>query len=323
MKILRISLLLAVFAFLALPSERAESSSAAATAGELIAAVNAIRIQNGLNPVEPDPILMAIAQNQANYIASIQSGSHYDASGGQERERAEAAGFSVAAAGGWIDECWSAAQTSTPVETMIYNSWSDAVHWGIVTYPGAKFAGAGVAEANGLTYYVLDMAGEYVGSDYGGGAASTIPTTAVTAQVAPVKIATPQADGSIIHIVEIGQAPWSIAAAYDITVDELIALNNLGKNPVIFEGQKLIIRPAYTPTPSPTATLTPRPPTRTPIPPQTPQPVATQEEKNEGAFLNVDRSTMGLVLILLCGAGLALMIIGTISRDKKPPSKKE
>jgi len=115
----------------------------------------------------------------------------------------------------------------------------------------------------------------------------------------------------------------SIAAAYDITVDELIALNNLGKTPVIFEGQKLIIRPAYTPTPSPTATLTPRPPTRTPIPPQTPQPVATQEEKNEGAFLNVDRSTMGLVLILLCGAGLALMIIGTISRDKQPPSKKE
>lgn len=74
MKILRISLLLAVFAFTALPSRRAESSSAAATAGELIAAVNAIRIQNGLNPVEPDPILMAIAQNQANYIASIQGG---------------------------------------------------------------------------------------------------------------------------------------------------------------------------------------------------------------------------------------------------------
>lgn len=318
---IRIFLLLAVLGLLAIPHARVNS---AATSGDLIAVINGIRALNGLDPVEPDPILMAVAQNHANYIASIQSGSHFDANGGQERDRAEAAGFSVDAAGGWIDECWAAARTDTPVETMVYNSWSDFDHWYQITNPGAKLVGAGVAESGGLTYYILNLAGSYDGAAHtGGGAASTIPTTAVKAQVAPVQLATPEPDGSIVHTVETGQAPWSIAAAYDITLDQLVALNNLGKNPVIYVGQKLIIQPAATPTPTPTVTLTPRPPTRTPIPAQTAQPVATQEPETGGALLNLDRSTLGLILILICGAGLALMVIGTISKDKNSSGKEE
>ena len=322
MKKFRIFLLIAVFASLALPRS---SVSSAANSYDLIAIINSIRAQNGLDAVEADPILMTIAQNHANYIASIQSGGHIDANGGQERDRAEAAGFSVAAAGGWIDECWAAARNDTPIETMIYNSWSDFDHWYQITNPGAKFVGAGVAESGGLTYYILDLAGSYDGAAHNGGAASTIPTTAVTAQVAPVQLATPEADGSIIHTVKTGQAPWSIAAAYDIPLDQLVALNNLGDNPVIYVGQKLIIQPAYTPTPSPTATLTPRPPTRTPIPAQTAQPVATQKTSagNSRSILNMNRSTMGLILILVCGAGLALMVVGTVTRDKKPPKPKK
>ena len=323
MKKIRILLLLAVFTIMAVP--QAKVLSAAPSPYDLIASVNTIRAQNGLDPVEPNGILMTIAQNHANYIASIQSGGHVDASGGQERDRALAAGFSVDAAGGWIDESWAAANSATSIDIMIYNSWSDPVHWGILVYPGAKFVGAGVAESGGLTYYVLDMAGDYVGADYASGLASTIPTNAVTAQVAPVQMATPGTDGSIIHIVKVGQAPWSIAAAYDITVDQLVAMNNLGTNPVIYVGQDLLIQLAYTPTPSPTATLTPRPPTRTPIPAQTAQPVETQKANDQSgtSIFNMDRRTMGLALILICGVGLALMVIGTVSRDKQPPKKEE
>ena len=83
---IRIFLLLAVLGILAIPFARVSS---AATSGDLIAVINGIRAINGLDPVEPDPILMAVAQNHANYIASIQSGSHFDANGGQERDRAE------------------------------------------------------------------------------------------------------------------------------------------------------------------------------------------------------------------------------------------
>lgn len=318
---MRIFLLFAVFTLLAIPNTR--TFSAAASPYDLLAVINSIRAQNGLEPVSADPILMSVAQNHAIYISNNPGAGHIDASGGQERDRAEAAGFSVAAAGGWIDECWAAARNGTPVETMVYNSWSDFSHWYQITNPGSKFAGAGVAESGGLTYYILVSAGSYDGSGHTGGAASTIPSTAVTAQVAPVRLASPEVDGSIIHTVSIGQAPWSIAAAYDIPVDQLIALNNLGTNPVIFVGQKLIIQQGYTPTPSPTTTLTPRPPTRTPIPAQTAQPVATQESGNNriGSILNMNRSTMGLILVLICGAGLALMVIGTVKREK-PSSKK-
>lgn len=322
----RIFLLLAVLGLLALPMSQVHSAAAAPSPYDLIAAVNAIRAQNGLNAVEPDGILMTIAQNQAEYNALVPGAGHYDANGGQEKDRALAAGFPLAEVGGWIDECWAAARSTTSISEMIASAWSDAVHWGILVHPGAKFVGAGVVESEGMTYYILDMAGSYTGSgNTGGGVASTIPTTAVTAQVAPVQVATPAEDGSLLHTVKIGQAPWSIAAAYDITVEQLVALNNLGDNPVIYVGQELIIQPAATPTPSPTATLTPRPPTRTPIPAQTAQPVVTQTSEVEGggALLNMDRRTMGLILILICGAGLALMVIGTISRDKQPPKKEE
>jgi LysM repeat protein len=316
---IRLFLLFAVFTVLVIPNTR--SFSAAASPYDLLAVINSIRAANGLEPVSSDPILMSVAQNHATYISQNPGAGHFDANGGQERDRAEAAGFSVTAAGGWIDECWAAARNDTPVETMVYNSWSDFDHWYQITNPGAKFAGAGVVESDGMTYYILNLAGSYDGASHTGGAASTIPSTAVTVQVAPMKLATPEADGSIIHTVSIGQAPWSIAAAYDITVDQLIALNSLGTNPVIFEGQKLIIQPGYTPTPSPTATLTPRPPTRTPIPAQTAQPVATQESTGSGSIFNMNRSTMGLVLVLICGAGLALMVIGTVKREK-PTAKK-
>jgi len=194
-----------------------------------------------------------------------------------------------------------------------------------MVYPGAKYAGVGITEVDGFDYYILDMAGAYSESNPSSGVASTIPTTAVTAQVAPVQVATPDAEGKIIHVVKNLQTLWGIAVAYDITIDQIKTANGL-KTDTIFTGQELVIQAAYTPTPSPTATLTPRPPTRTPIPQQTAQPVGTAVEKgkvNNGAksILNMDRKTMGLALILICGIGLALMIIGTASKDKKPPKQ--
>ena len=67
-------------------------------------------------------------------------------------------------------------------------------------------------------------------------------------------------------------------------------------------------------------------PVGTPIPQQTAQPIATVQEQAKGSsgakpILNMDRKTMGLALILICGVGLALMIIGIASKDKKPPKK--
>jgi len=187
--------------------------------------------------------------------------------------------------------------------------------------------GAGVSQsAGGAIYFILDVGVSYGSGGSGASVSSTIPTTAVTAQVALVQVATPRADGTIVHIVGSGQALWNIAAAYDVSVDQLKDLNNLNSD-IITTGQEILVQVAPTATDTPPATETPRPPTRTPIPAQTAQAVETQTQENgedDKAVLGMDRQTMGLALILICGAGLALVVLGTMSKDKnkrKPPKQ--
>jgi hypothetical protein len=68
------------------------------------------------------------------------------------------------------------------------------------------------------------------------------------------------------------------------------------------------------------------------VPAQTAQVVETPAANdnnggsNDGGILGMDRQTMGLVLILICGAGLALVVLGSMNRDKgkgKQPPKPE
>ena len=333
MKKIRLLLLMAVFCSLVLP--KAEVRSAAPSPYDVIAAVNALRAGRGLTALEIDGSLMAAAQGQSDYLGSNYGTNfpswdqgHIGAGGTSARDRAVAAGYPLAA-GMNVVENWAGGNNSTPLSDVIYSYWSDPVHMSTMITADGVSIGAGVTEGDGYVYYILDVAVKYGsgGSDTGGGVASTIPTTAVTAQVALVQVATPNADGRIVHVVKNLQALWNIAIAYDVTVDQIKAVNGL-KTDTIFTGQELVIQAAYTPTPSPTATLTPRPPTRTPIPQQTAQPVATVQEGNKGnngmgSIFNMDRKTIGVILILICGAGLALMIIGSAGKGKKPPPKED
>jgi LysM repeat protein len=323
MKKIHIFLLLAVLIVLTIP--QTQVFSAAPSAYNLIAEVNALRSANGLAELEVNNALMAAAQGQSDYLAATYGVSppswdmgHVGAGGTKAIDRAIAAGY-VVPAGGYVHENWAAARESEPVSTIVYDMWSDASHWNQMLYADSTVVGAGISEVNGMVYYILNMGGVYGSSGATGGVASTIPTAAVTQRVAPVQVAKPNEDGSIIHVVKQGEALWSIAAAYDVTVDQIQSLNNLSENAYIYVGDELIVRSGYTPTPSPTITLTPRPPTRTPVPPQTAQPIATQEEEavTASGFLGLDRQTMGLALILICGAGLALVVIGMSSKGKK------
>ena len=175
---------------------------------------------------------------------------------------------------------------------------------------------------------MLNVAVEYGSGSASAGVSSIVPTTAVTAPVALVQVATPLADGTIIHVVDTGQALWNIAAAYDVTVDQLKDLNNLSGD-IINVGQEIVIQVASTATPTPAATGTLRAPTRTPVPAQTVQAVSSPEDDStsgdNGDFLGFDSQTMGLALILICGVGLALIIVGNMKKNKskseneKPP----
>ncbi|MCC7358577.1 MAG: LysM peptidoglycan-binding domain-containing protein [Anaerolineales bacterium] len=73
---------------------------------------------------------------------------------------------------------------------------------------------------------------------------------------------TPDADGNIIYVVQAGDALWSIAARFGLTVDELKAMNGLTSD-IISIGQKLIVATS-TPSASPTPTVDPNQPTADP-----------------------------------------------------------
>lgn len=97
--------------------------------------------------------------------------------------------------------------------------------------------------------------------------ATDIPRTATpTATLMPTAppTATPTPIPPETYVVQAGDLLSTIAQAYDITVSELKAYNNIDSD-IIVAGQSLLIPPS-TPTPGPTPTSRPGEPTQTPSP---------------------------------------------------------
>lgn len=293
---------------------------------DLIAAVNALRANYGLGALEVDSSLMIAAKVQSDYLASIGgtniSDGHLGAGGTYAYDRAAAAGYPLPQ-GVDVVECWAWANSSQPLSYIINTLWGDKAHMDVMLHPYGKHVGAGVTEKDGNVYYILDVSTVW-GVSIGNNVNTTpvnVPTKSTTPQVVPVIVATPKADGSISHVVQPGQALWSIAIAYGVTVEQLRQLNNFSASSTnIYAGETLLIRPAFTPTALPSATPTLRQPTRTPVPAQiieTLQIPPIEPTVTKPTFWNgIDRTTTGLILVLLCGIGLILLIIGALNKKK-------
>jgi LysM repeat protein len=215
------------------------------TAFDLIIAMNTLRTSNGLPALVEDPIIDAVAQSTAAIMAANNMSWHIgDVSG-----RVTAAGYG----GGskvWATENFAMGNMSID-EIMIV--WSDPSHMIPAVNPAYCNVGAGVAKAsNGFTYYVLQAAytaskacGEYkspVGATTTqNGSTNEGRVPGVSQLIVPVKIATPDADGKVFHLVQAGQSFWSIAIAYKITIKDLETWNNLSKDSKLQIGQKLFI----------------------------------------------------------------------------------
>ena len=249
-KLLRSYLFLSVLAgFIALPFQaqdpRLAPSSVRAsevTAYDLIVAMNSLRASNGLPALVEDPIIDAVAQSTAQIMADNQMSGHI----GNVSGRLAAAGY------GGGSTVWGTENFAMGNQTLdeIMLVWSDAAHMLPAVIPAYCNVGAGTARSsNGYTYYVLQAAytagkscGEYTssgtttsksGGTTGGGGVSQL--------VMPVKIATPDADGKVYHVVQPGQSFWSIAIAYKITIKDLKSWNNLSDSTTLKTGQKLFI----------------------------------------------------------------------------------
>lgn len=218
-----------------------QAQSGAGSRSELILAMNTLRVSQGLPALIEDPIVNAVAQATAEIMAANNMSWHI----GDVRGRIAAAGYGGGATV-WATENFAVGRMSID---EIMQVWADPDHMRPAVNPAYCHVGAGVARAaDGRYYYILQAAytsgqacGEYKpvpGDDPGTGANPDPPVSQI---ITPVKIATPDADGRIYHLVLAGQSFWSIAIAYQITIRDLEVWNNLSSDNGLFVEQKLFI----------------------------------------------------------------------------------
>lgn len=316
--------------------------------GEVLAAINNYRTQNGLPALTTIGLLSSLAQGQADYQASIGSVTHTGPGGTTPQQRAASAGYG---GGGFFY-----------YSEIIYGGWnaatSDAMAWwknsglhnGIMLDTDYTEIGAGVATDGTTVYFTAVLGGPTGGSNNSGSSGSSgegsgsesPPATQGALPAVPVVKATPGPDGAITHIVRQGQTLWTIAAIYEIELAKLYELNEMNQYSFVFPGDELLIQPPLDPamlaatqaadqtsgsgkaapkqsigTPfssvkeQPKATQTPFP-TRTPAPTPTP----TEPPQASGGILGGDPMVTNLLIVALLI--LAAVMIASSFMQQKP-----
>ncbi len=291
---------------------------------DVISAVNALRTAHGLPPYSVNSILMGTAQGQADFMAQTGTIQHTGPGGSTVTQRLLAAGYPLAgdlSLGGFRSENIVGSPGMTAQEAV--DAWTgDAPHLNTMLSGDLQEIGAGVAEADGIMYYVIDCARPTTGGvppAYTPGAEANL--NGGDDIIVPVKLATPNANGDLVHEVQQGQSLWSIAIAYGVHIAQIQQMNNLGQSTTIQRGYKLLVKRVGTPTPAPptsTATDTEEPSssplpdlstaTLTIIPSATPAPYVSSSMAGGGAVL-------GIVAVALVAAGL----LAWLGRKKSDP----
>jgi len=223
---------------------------AEAQGNEILQLVNAVRAEYGLAPVAYNAQLGAAAQGHANFIATQGIYSHYGVNGSTWQDRAQAAGYP-----GWAGENLVGGTRLTPQQGVIW--WrNSAVHFSNMLNPRWTEAGVGFAVGNGQNFYVMVFGTQSEGPPPQAERVVDVPFI-----VAPITLAAPNPDGSIVHVVGEGHTFWAIAARYEVSIADLYLFNGLNEDTVLNPGDRLTIRladgqpPPPTPTPPTTHTV--------------------------------------------------------------------
>ena len=311
----------------------ARAAPAAVNGYDLINAVNSFRATRGLPALQINATLMGIAQAHSNYQASIKSVTHSGADGSRPYDRAVAAGYGGGARVVVSENIAAYAETTSNIfDRVIYSAWADDLHMNTMLNPNFVHVGGGAAVSGGVVYFTLDVgwvAGqpwvESTPSASGTATSRTPASLGATQQIPmiPLITNTPMPDGSVYHVVGLGQVLVNIAQAYGVRAADIAALNKITPEK-IYAGDKLLIRPPFTPTVSlapsatPSPTGTPRPPTRTSGPPillpiDTLTPTATPTLAPD--FTTPSARQIGIILIIVCGLGAVIIL----SLRRTPP----
>ena len=251
---------------------------------------------------------MAVAQAHTDYQVAAGTTTHYGSDGSRPRDRAIAAGYGGGATV-FISENIAGGTGLTPAEAVGW--WQgDDPHLNTMLGPNYTDVGAGAGESGGVWRYTLD-AGYVAGGSYVPPTAAAAVSGAGAAPVSPGFIlSTAEPDGSIVHIVQAGQSLWTIAAYYGVDIAALRELNNLAASPLLHTGDRIVVQPAttQTPTPEPTSPATPVPtPSRTVA-----RPAATPSGRPSATSLAPipTASPLSTTSWILIGAGGGLVAIG-------------
>jgi len=232
------------------------------TPAELINAVNTLRLANGLPALNVHPVLMLVAQTEADGIVNGAPG-HW-------RPNDMSLGLWLLSLGyplsgdlnqdGYRSENWFYISASTSVDEIITNWQGDAEHRETMFSVYRSDIGAGIAVGpEGERVAVLETALQTKSGQmqYGALAILTgIPQTkaayaSLATQAAangllpeysvPVFVSTARPDGDVVHEVKYGQTLWSLAVQYRVSIEQIRRLNNLTDD-TIASGWKLLIQ---------------------------------------------------------------------------------
>jgi len=300
------------------------------TSAQVIEAVNGLRLIYGLPPLNAHPVLMQIAQTEADGIAAGMPG-HWRPNNLTLGQWMLSLGYPLLgdlSMDGYRSENFSFGDASTI--TAIENWRGDDIHTNTMLSTERSDIGAGVAKLEDGSYvFVIETAlqtrsgkmqwdaypiltaiasGQVAA--YGGDATQAAQSLLVPQYIMPVVRATARPDGDVIHEVKNGQSMWSIATGYGVKIDQIQRLNNLADTE-IYPGQKLLVQKGATqPVPTamlastphatvytifPTATVQQNSPTPSVIPLSTPTPPGKTSIAGIAA---------GLVLLAVLLAGL-------------------
>ena len=225
----------------------------------------------------------------------------------------------------FVTENWATHPNMT--YDILAGYWSDADHMIPATWEQYRYVGVGIATgSDGYTYYILHagaISGEPMPAANPTSSGSTVSQPRTTVNfVQPVLTATPNEDGDTYHIVQSGQALFTIATWYGVTVEEIKTLNALTSND-IYVGDKLLIRIKPTVTITPTRTATIPQPTRTLTPTEaTPTPRATvtatpTPKPSLGGFVKeIDRQYLGFGILVISAVGFMIVFYSSFLKPK-------
>jgi uncharacterized protein YkwD len=318
--------------------ETPQAATQPPTPAEIIDAINALRLSYGLPTLALHPVLMALAQRQADGIAAGLTG-HWRPYGLTLGQLLIMDGYPLAGdltQDGYRSENWIVSMTAQGA----IDAWlSDDEHSNTMLSEYRSDIGAGVSMrrdewGQDQIYVVIETALQTRSGQQQSWARDFLTrlpsvingTTSINGTpvplsegqyIIPVIRSTARPDGDLVHEVQYGQSLWSIAITYGTTIKQIQELNNLGESNTVYEQQILLVQkgatqPVVIPTQTATAGFSSSF-SSTPSPTVT-QPVTTTEM---GTLPTGQGGS--IVVILIIGVSILIAGVGASLRVKPEP----